>query len=360
VFVDPLNAHRAEDSGAKIGTSSISKSSNSRADIVIGLVNIMPPAAMRTVENLFRLLLNACASPGKVRLRLFSLGNGPSQPAEISGAGQDYERLDELWESPDSEHPLDALIVTGTESRARAMQDEPCWPNLQKICDWAAENTISTIWSCFSAHAAVLHMDNIHRQPFTEKLSGIFECEKASNHPIYKNMPAQWPAPHSRYNTLNEAELEAKRYEILSRSAITGADSFIKQHKNSQFLFLQGHLEYGSEMLFSEYCRDLKRFSLGQSAICPKPPQNYFDQTTLHALATASPDVLSSADFIVSVTARLSNDWQAHARRLYTAWLAFISEQKTNAIREAALLNAPFAAFNALHPSETHGHIAQQ
>lgn len=352
LFVDPLTARPTDEPGAKA-----SIRGNTGADIVIGLVNIMPPAAMRAIENLFQLLLSACASPGKIRLRLFSLSN--SQAAEISCVPQDYESLDDLWDSPDSEHPLDALIVTGTESRARAMQDEPCWPDLQKICDWAGENTISTIWSCFSAHAAVLHLDNIHRQPFPEKLSGIFECEKASNHPIFKNMPAQWPAPHSRYNTLNEAELEANRYEILSRSLTVGADSFTKQHKNSQFLFLQGHLEYGSEMLFSEYCRDLKRFSLGQSAICPTPPQNYFDQTALDAFNAATPDMLSSADFINTVTGRLSNDWQSPARRLYTAWLSFIGEQKTSAAHASALLSAPFAAFNALGSSETHAHIAQ-
>jgi homoserine O-succinyltransferase/O-acetyltransferase len=296
--------------------------------------------------------LNACASPGRIRLRLFSLSNGAT---ETSAAPQGYENLNDLWESPDSEYPLDALIVTGTESRTRAMEDETCWRDLQKICDWAGENTLSTIWSCFSAHAAVLHLDNIHRQPFPEKCSGIFECEKASNHPLIKTMPARWPAPHSRYNNLNEAELTAAGYEILSRSPATGADSFIKQHKNSAFLFLQGHLEYGSEMLFSEYCRDLKRFSLGQTGICPKPPQNYFDQTALDAFKAATLDVLASADFINSVTARLDNDWQAPARRLYTAWLGFIAEQKAAAAR--GFFSG--STFNVPHPSETHGHIAQ-
>jgi homoserine O-succinyltransferase len=353
LFVDP-DTHRAGPPGANI-----SSSGNNGAALVIGLVNIMPPAAMRTIENLFRLLLNACASPGNIHLRLFSLSGG--KPAEACGAPPDYESLNDLWDSPESEQPLDALIVTGTESRARSMEDESCWPDLQRICDWAGENTISTLWSCFSAHAAVLHLDNIHRQPFPEKLSGIFECKKASNHPIFKNMPAHFPAPHSRYNNLSEAELKAAGYEILSKSPLTGPDSFIKQQKNSQFLFLQGHLEYGAEMLFSEYCRDLKRFALGQSVICPKPPQNYFDPTALAAFAAATPEVLSSTDFINSVTARLSSDWQAPARRLYTAWLGLISEQKAIAARDSTLLDAPFAAgaFNSLRSSETHAHIAQ-
>jgi homoserine O-succinyltransferase len=331
--------------------------SNDSAELVIGLVNIMPPAAMRTIENLFRMLLNACASPGKIQLRLFSLSNGAA--AESRGVPQDYETLNDLWESPDSEHPLDALIVTGTESRARAMQDEACWPDLQILCDWAGENTLSTIWSCFSAHAAVLHLDNIQRRPYPEKLSGIFECEKTSNHAIFRNMPAHFPAPHSRYNHLSEAELAAAGYEILATSPLTGPDSFIKPHKNSEFLFLQGHLEYGSEMLCSEYCRDLKRFALGQSIICPKPPQNYFDPAALAAFEGATPEMLSSAAFISRVTAGLSSDWQAPARRLYTAWLASIAGKKAEATRDTTRLDPAFAAaFNALGSSETHAHFA--
>jgi homoserine O-succinyltransferase len=231
---------------------------------------------------------------------------------------------------------------------------------LQKICDWASENTISTLWSCFSAHAAVLHMDNIHRQLLLEKLTGIFECEKASGHPMLKNMPKRWAVPHSRYNNLNPAELTAAGYEILSGSPSVGADSFIKQHGNSEFLFLQGHLEYAPEMLLSEYCRDLKRFTLGQSAICPKLPANYIGETALEAIAALQMSIQSSLDappsaaLLDAVTAKLNFDWQAPARQVFTSWLGYIAAQKS--ARFSAQLAA--AAFTVFHPSETPGCIA--
>jgi len=326
-------------------------------DIVIGLVNIMPRAAMRTIESLFRRLLNACHSPAKIHLRLFALPNSPGDTAEVP---QGYEDLNALWESPDSEMPLDALIVTGTEARASLMTDEPCWPALQKICEWASENTISTLWSCFSAHAAVLHMDNIHRQRLPEKLTGIFECASASSHPMLKNMPKQWAVPHSRYNNLNAAELAANGYEILSGSPSVGADSFIKRHVNSEFLFLQGHLEYTPEMLLGEYCRDLKRFTLGQSAVCPKLPANYIDGADLEALAAvqmsmqSSLDASPSAALLDAVTAKLNVDWQAPAQQLFTSWLGHIAAQKS--ARLSAQLTA--AAFTVFRPSETPGCIA--
>ncbi len=348
MFVNTITRHRL---GARPGSQA------GEAAIVIGLINIMPRAAMRTIESLFRRLLDACHSPAKIHLRLFA---PPNRPGDTSDLPQVYEGLNALWESPDSEMPLDALIVTGTEARASLMTNEPCWPVLQKICDWAGENTISSIWSCFSAHAAVLHMDNIHRQLLPEKLSGIFECESASSHPMLKHMPKQWAVPHSRYNNLNPAELAANGYEILSGAPSVGADSFIKQHGKSEFLFLQGHLEYGPEMLLSEYCRDLKRFTLGQSAICPKLPANYIGETALEAIAAmqmsmqSSLDASPSAALLDAVTAKLTFAWQAPARQLFTSWLGYIAAQKS--ARSSAQLAA--AAFTVFPPSETPGCIA--
>jgi homoserine O-succinyltransferase len=328
-------------------------------DIVIGLINIMPAAAMRSIELLFRRLLNASDLPAKIHLRLFALPNCalPYCPGETADVAQDYEGLNALWESPDSGMKPDALIVTGTQARAGLMTDEPCWPTLQKICDWAGEHTIATIWSCFSAHAAVLHMDNIHRQLLPEKLTGIFECERASSHPMLNDMPQRWAVPHSRYNHLNAAELTANGYEILSGSPSVGADSFIKRHGNSEFLFLQGHPEYGPEMLLAEYCRDLKRFTLGQSAICPKLPANYIDETALEAINAiqmsmqSASDATPSAALLDAVTAQLNVDWQAPARQLFTSWLGYI------AARKSVRLHA--AAFKVFRPSETPGCIAR-
>jgi homoserine O-succinyltransferase len=309
----------------------VSVSAAGDTDIVIGLINIMPPGAMKTAETLFRHRLNAFSTPCKIHWRLFALDRSSDPAAKTSAAPQYYEGLDALWESPNSGRKPDALIVTGTESKARLMTDEACWPDLQKICDWAGENTISTLWSCFSAHAAVLHMDNIHREPFFEKLSGIFECEKTADHPIFQNMPAQWSVPHSRYNNLNEAGLVANGYEILSRASGFGADSFTKQYINSQFLFLQGHPEYATATLSSEYFRDLKRFAHGQSSRSPRPPQNYFDESSLAIFdAGLLPDALSSAEFGAAVTARLANAWDAPAQQLFAGWLSYIAERKTD------------------------------
>ena len=67
---------------------------------------------------------------------------------------------------------LDGLIVTGTEPRAPELSDEPYWPTMTKIVDWAEDHTISTVWSCLAAHAAVLHSDGIQSPAFSRKAFG--------------------------------------------------------------------------------------------------------------------------------------------------------------------------------------------
>jgi homoserine O-succinyltransferase len=194
--------------------------------IVIGLVNAMPAAAMRSAERQFRSLLEARSGPGAIRLRLFALTDNDARPDH-------YEHLDALWNTR-----IDGLIVTGTEPRAADIARESCWPAMARVIDWADRNTISTIWSCFAAHAAVFRRDGIRRTTLPRKLSGVFTCAKSADHPLTANAPAEWTVPHSRYNTLDERDLLDAGYETLSRSPLVGADMFCRRGKKSLFLML--------------------------------------------------------------------------------------------------------------------------
>src|SRR5580698_2080303 len=182
--------------------------------IVIGLVNNMPDAALRTTERQFQNLLSDAADNRLICIRYFSLPELPRGEAARSHINDHYEDLSELWASR-----IDGLIVTGTEPRAPALKDEPYWATLTKLIDWAEDHTVSTIWSCLAAHAAVLHLDGIERQRLSNKLSGVFDCFKATNHRIAAGSPAQWSVPHSRYNDLPEEMLGARGYHVLSRSS---------------------------------------------------------------------------------------------------------------------------------------------
>jgi homoserine O-succinyltransferase len=301
------------------------------SDLVIGLVNNMPLAAVRTTDAQFRALLAKASQGWNLRLRFFVVPGFPGQPDDRFFPGRHYEDLNALWGSR-----LDGLIVTGTEPRADSMEDEPYWPWLARLVDWAGDNTISTVWSCFAAHAAVYRLDGLNRLSLPGKLSGVFECTKLVEHTLLSESPSRWVVPHSRQNSLDEAALRDKDYITLSRAPDVGADLFIKQVRESLFVMVQGHPEYGSDSLLLEYRRDIRRYLAGQRDLYPEMPEGYFDPhamaafAELRALLCRQPNIedLPLVDAVIR-TVTPPHDWDAHAVRLYSGWLSYLMSRKT-------------------------------
>ena len=297
--------------------------------LVIGLVNNMPDAAVRATERQFLGLLDAASGDIDVRLRFFSLTDVPRSDAARELFVRDYGTVDELWASS-----LDGLIVTGAEPRTPELLDEPYWRELTRLIDWAQTHTISAIWSCLAAHAAVLHLDGINRRPLGDKLSGVFECAKTLDHALVAGAPQRWRVPHSRYNGLRADELVAGNYRPLACSQMAGVDSFIKDC-NSLFLFFQGHLEYDSQTLLREYLRDITRFIDGHRADYPGLPLGYLDADSerafgeVRATALAQRNAKPLAATAASIAERrLVNFWRSPAANIYGAWLSYIHQQK--------------------------------
>lgn len=236
--------------------------------IEIGLVNNMPDCALLTTERQFIRKVTAAAAGRPVRLHLFALPSVPrSREAKARMAGFYHDAGDM------SGWTLDALIVTGTEPRARDLREEPYWQELARLVDWAATNTHSTIWSCLAAHAAVLHLDGIERKPLARKCSGVFACRpgEPGKEGLLKGMPDPMLVSHSRWNALNRDDLAACGYRILSESAAAGVDMF-ERDMPSRFVFLQGHPEYEATTLLREYRRDVARYASGESPCHPDIP----------------------------------------------------------------------------------------
>jgi homoserine O-succinyltransferase len=235
--------------------------------------------------------------------------------------------------------------VTGTEPKAANLAEEPYWPAFTKLVDWAARHTISTIWSCLAAHAAVLHLDGIERVPLTEKCIGVFDCDKLADHPLTVNLPSRSAVPHARWNGLSEEVLLANGYQVLTRSSAAGIDTFVRQEE-SLFLFFQGHPEYGAGALLNEFRRDAGRFLRRERDRYPAMPQHYFDCPTEAALAAfaqraerqRSEELL--AEFPVPAEAVLNANWQPFAVTIYRNWLSAISAQKQRLLRPAQYMAA--------------------
>lgn len=297
--------------------------------IEIGLLNNMPDAALEATERQLVGLLTPAARDVTVRLRLFSLPGIPHGERGRLHLEQSYLGIDDLWDSG-----LDALIVTGTEPRAAALRDEPYWPALTEVLDWAEDNTVSTVWSCLAAHAAVLYSDGVERHPLADKCIGVFDCSLVSDHPLTRGLASTFAIPHSRHNELRANELAACGYEILTHSAQAGVDTFVKQGK-SLFVFFQGHPEYDAASLLGEYRRDLGRFLRRERDVYPVMPQGYFDDATAalltafraRALAERCEEMVSWFP-VAEVERALTNPWRPAAARIYQNWLAFIAEHK--------------------------------
>ncbi len=305
-------------------------SRSARAKFInVGLLNIMPDAAIEATERQFLTLLSSAADDCRIRVSFFTMPEVPRSARARDYLNQNYLDTDHLHDSD-----LDALIVTGTEPKAANLADEPYWPALTRVIDWAEQHTVSTIWSCLAAHAAVFYLDDIVRRPVGEKLSGIFDFDLAAPHPIVNDLPARIRIPHSRYNGLPEEELGASGYRVLTRSEKAGVDTFVKQGR-SLFLFFQGHPEYEAQTLLSEYRRDVGRFLRNERPNYPNMPHDYFDRPTTDLMMAfreqahhnRTEDLL--AKFPVTVDQLNSrNSWRPFSTALYRNWLSFVSAQK--------------------------------
>jgi homoserine O-succinyltransferase len=299
------------------------------APIVVGLVNNMPDSALEGTESQFLDLLSAAAGVHAVRLRLAYLPEVERGPDAARRLHKYYWPIDRLLAMP-----LHALIVTGAEPRAQRLQDERFWDRLIAVLEWASENTVSSIWSCLAAHAAVLHLDGIERRRLTSKCCGVYPHEITPHH-MTAGIGPSMPMPHSRWNDLPPDRLAEAGYTFLARSPEVGVGCFARNHRESQFVFIQGHPEYDERALLKEYQRDVGRFVRGEQKRYPTVPAHYFSEETASALyefeqrasAYPSPDQLESFPFAMAA-AGLDHGWREAGVRLYRNWLAYLAAER--------------------------------
>jgi len=297
--------------------------------IVVGLVNNMPDAALDATESQFASLLGAAGESETVHLRYSTLPEVARAPLALARVQNTYWPIEELLQEG-----VDALIVTGTEPKAALLTQEPYWPRLTGLLEWARSNTTSSIWSCLAAHAAVLHFDGIERRRMEQKCCGVFDYKIVPGHLLTVGLGASIRTPHSRWNDLPNAELTAAGYQLLSYSDQNGADIFVKDDL-SMMVFLQGHLEYEDCTLLKEYRRDIGRYLAGQQENYPTMPCAYCPPAALATLTAFRDRALScrSENLLASfpseaLSSLLVNCWRPTAIRLYKNWISFIAAHR--------------------------------
>jgi homoserine O-succinyltransferase/O-acetyltransferase len=308
----------------------------------IALVNNMPDAALEDTEVQFFELLDSAAGDIPLSLKLYSLPELPRTDAGRQHLSNFYFGIDDLLNSR-----FDGVIVTGTEPCQPDLRDEPYWPALTDLLDWAERNTVSTVLSCLAAHAGVLYSDGVPRHRLSDKQFGVFEFEKVRDHALTDGAHDGMKIPHSRWNEVRADALTSSGYEVLMKSAHAGVDLFVKKKKGSLFVHFQGHPEYGTRTLLKEFRRDIKRFLRRERETYPTMPHAYFDAAASKLLsdfrenAVSDPrEELLSSFPEAAVAEAVRGTWQASAATVYRNWLQYLMSRK-----------AGTSAFSAMTPA---------
>jgi homoserine O-succinyltransferase/O-acetyltransferase len=297
--------------------------------IHIGLVNNMPDAALAATERQFLQLLQDASADFDLRLRLYALESVSRSAETRRDMWATYHHTFSLRAAR-----LDALIVTGAEPRAPSLPEEAYWRELIGVLDLARERTLSTIFSCLAAHAAVLHWDAIERTPLPHKLSGVFAAQVVGRHPLVDRLSLDLSTPHSRLNGLDETVLTDKGYVTLVRSDEAGVDIFIKDEA-SLLIFVQGHPEYDGDSLAREFRRDLARYLRRERETPPGLPVRYFSAGELaevkalmeRARRERRPE-LAACFPLAALEKATDGAWRPDSLCLYRNWLGLIAERK--------------------------------
>jgi len=299
--------------------------------VKIALVNNMPDPALEDTEIQFFELLDSAAGDVPVLVKLHSLSGVPRGERGQQHLNSFYFGTEELLNAR-----FDGMIMTGTEPKQPDLRNEPYWPALADVLDWAENNTTATILSCLAAHAGVLHSDGIPRRPLSDKQFGVFDFAKVTSHHLTAGLE-RVRFPHSRWNEVPVDALNACGYNVLAQSADGGVDSFAKKKKRSLFLHFQGHPEYGAQTLLKEYRRDIKRFLRRERETYPSMPKNYFAAAPTKLLEDFRDLLLSDRREELmegfpeaAVVGSLQKSWHSSAVSIYRSWLQYVGAKKAD------------------------------
>lgn len=240
-------------------------------ELHIGLLNMMPDAALAATERQFFRLVGMSNQIAQFHMHVFTLDSLPRGAAAQAYIAQYYESFADL-----KHKGLDALIITGANPVHANLEDEPFWQGLMEVVEWAQENVTSTLCSCLASHAIVQHLYGIRRRPLGFKRWGVYQhALTMPEHPLVSNLNTHFDVPHSRFNQIDRQQLEAKGLKVLAESQKAGVHLAVSPDL-FRFVFFQGHPEYDGISLMKEFRREVNAWYFGRRPDYPPFPQNYF------------------------------------------------------------------------------------
>ena len=305
-------------------------------ELHIGLLNMMPDAALRTTEQQFIRLVGSCNQIAQLFVYPFSVSG-------LQRSQETQEYIDKYYVTfaQLQKEGLDALIITGANVEHPTLEQEPFWPRLQEVVSWAMTNVTSVLCSCLATHALVKQLYDIDRQRLLHKRWGVYShCITNSQHPLLRDVNTRFDVPHSRYNAVTRDQMEAAKLTILVES-IEGDIHMAVSPDQFRMVYFQGHPEYYTNSLLKEYKREVRRFLEGERQRYPPHPENYFgaeaaaiadkyQQTAVFAQKQGKP-IPPFPEKKIGV--HLENTWGDTSKALFNNWLGLVY-QVTNVDRK--------------------------
>jgi len=296
-------------------------------ELHLGLLNMMPDAALAATERQFIRLVGSCNQIAQFYVYPFSidaLQRGPEASAHI---GRYYSRFDDLKRTG-----LDALIITGANVANPDLRMEAFWDPLVDVVTWAVDNVSSVLCSCLATHALVDHLYGVRRHRLPQKRWGVYEHQvSAHDHPLLRDINTRFDAPHSRYNEIRREDLINAGLRILAESPEAGVHIAVSPDQFRRIYF-QGHPEYDTVSLLKEYRREVFRYLDGELDAPPPFPEHYFSsqaQQIANEFVDAAMRAVRSGNALPEfpedrLAILVDNTWGDTAKAIFNNWLGLV------------------------------------
>lgn len=296
-------------------------------ELHVGLLNMMPDAALTVTEQQYMRLVGNCNQIVQFYIHPFSVPGLPRSPEADAYIDTYYGDFDDLREAG-----LDALIISGANVTQPSLELEPFWAPLKEVIEWAADNVTSILCSCLATHALVKQLYQIDRHPLPRKQWGVYSHRvRNRSHPLLQGINTRFDVPHSRWNEVTRDELTAAGLRVLVDSDEAGVHMAVSPDQ-FRIVYFQGHPEYDYNSLLKEYKRETLRYLNDEIDDSPPNPENYFpakaaDLAASHlrqaALAKAHgkplPDFPEAA-----FEPHLDNTWGDTGKAIFNNWLGLV------------------------------------
>ena len=296
-------------------------------ELHVGLLNMMPDAAIEATERQFMRLIGSCNRIAQIYVHPFSVNAGARSPKAREYLDRHYESFDAIRVGG-----LDALVISGANPALPEMEDEPFWAPLVEVMEWAAEHVCSVVCSCLATHAYLKHFHGVaRRRCLPGKRWGVYVHRNLIEHPLLTNLNTRFDAPHSHVYEVTRADVESAGVKVLSESEEAGIHLAVSTD-GLRFVFFQGHPEYDKVSLAKEYKREVARFAAGEHETYPVYPEHYFDAAA-HAILDrhrarvvearargTAPPTFPDAD----LDPLLDNTWTDTGKAMFNNWLGIV------------------------------------